>query len=186
MLDFENLKFYVGAVSKDSVEPRFADHGRNKSDIHGKVIAEFANASEGLIAESTGITLLKQLTSGIFPKKIKGTWNKTDGLDSVSLLRGALAAQSIKVYLLLSTDNTVHDGRNTPPLKSKLQNRNAIMTRKNHQCSCCSNWFLTAEDHRMHQIAHQLKGVFFTCKLSRLKVPVTGAIIHLEGHGIKG
>lgn len=211
-LDFKNLKFYVGAVSRDSVEPRFADHGRNKADIHGKVLAEYGNSSDGLIAESTGITLLKLLAKGEFAMKIKGTWNKSDGIDSASLLRGARTAQSIKVYLLWSTDNTVpfdysvgslqvpmkierrdpskwyclNDGRNTFPTKAKLQSRNAILTRKNLQCSCCSNWFPTAEDLRMHQIAKQLKGILFKCKLCHLKVPVTGAISHLEGHGIKG
>jgi hypothetical protein len=122
-VDYGNLWFYVGLVTRREAIKRWREHYSSKKVLFGAVVAEFDSLQEALMAETTGITMLKWMRDGRLQNRIRGCWNSLDGHDSPSLYNAADKAEKVILYLLWSPNPNEKFDYAIGNLKAPLSNQ---------------------------------------------------------------
>jgi hypothetical protein len=89
--------FYIGIVSRE-LKGRLYDHLQLHKTVQGKTIAVFDDFAEAAMAEFTGIAYMRTISNS---GDIKGSWNKSEGFDSMSIINAAKTAKRFYIYMLL-------------------------------------------------------------------------------------
>ena len=95
--EMRKWKFYVGATN--SFEERKRSHNKIHLTLLGQPILKIDSFAMAAFAETAAICTLQKLVS---QKKICGSWNKSFGYDSPTLINASMTSKETTIYMIYS------------------------------------------------------------------------------------